>query len=779
MANRRDSNGPRTRHPAGNGDGRDPGPIDRLTAPTSPNPKADDLGRFLEHPAGKTLTTNQGVPIQDDQHSLRAGERGPSLLEDFHLREKITHFDHERIPERVVHARGSGAHGYFQPYESLGRYTKAHFLQDPSVRTPVFVRFSTVAGSRGSTDMPRDVRGFATKFYTQEGIFDLVGNNMPVFFIQDAIKFPDLIHAVKPEQDNEMPQAASAHDTFWDFISLTPESMHMIMWLMSDRAIPRSFRMMEGFGVHTFRFIDAGGVSRFVKFHWKPLLGVHSVAWDEAQKISGKDPDFLRRDLWDAIEQGNYPEYELGVQVLEEEREHEFDFDLLDPTKLIPEELVPVERVGRLVLNRNPENFFAETEQVAFHPGHLVPGIDFTNDPLLQGRLFSYTDTQLIRLGGPNFHEIPINRSVAPVHNHQREGFMRQTINRGKASYEPNSIGGGCPAQASFAAGGFVSHPEPLDGRKLRARSQKFFEHFSQATLFFDSQSPPERDHIVEALRFELGKVERPHIRERVIGLLGFVSEELARRVAHGFGLVSIPTVPLPINHHVPAGVGAEEFASVRGPKPVARSAPLSMADTVKDTVRSRRVSILVADGVDAESLRNVRAVLLAEGAQPVLVAPRLGGVVDSNGKAHWVEQSLLTGSSVLFDAVYVPGGSGIGSLVDERDAIDWLHEAYRHCKAIAATQEGVELLRRCPGLLEGDGEGGRGKFGRAAGLFASSEPASEEFAAAFVAAIARHRFWERSGKNRLGAAVAQDRETRGFGPSIDAGSVEPVSPNV
>jgi catalase len=779
VANRPDDRDekPRTRHPSANGDGKDPGPIERTVAPDSPNPKADDLARFLENPAGKQLTTNQGLPIQDDQHTLRAGERGPSLLEDFHFREKITHFDHERIPERVVHARGSGAHGYFQPYESLARYTRAHFLSDPSVRTPVFVRFSTVAGSRGSTDMPRDVRGFATKFYTQEGVFDLVGNNMPVFFIQDAVKFPDLIHAVKPEQDNEIPQAASAHDTFWDFISLTPESMHMIQWLMSDRALPRSFRMMEGFGVHTFRFVDAAGTARFVKFHWKPLLGVHSVAWDEAQKISGKDPDFLRRDLWDAIEQGNYPEYELGVQVVEADREHDFDFDLLDATKIIPEELVPVERVGRLVLNRNPENFFAETEQVAFHPGHVVPGIDFTNDPLLQGRLFSYTDTQLLRLGGPNFHEIPINRSVAPVHNHQREGFMRQTINRGKASYEPNSIGGGCPMQVRAAAGGYVSFPEPVDGEKMRTRrSEKFLDHFSQATLFFDSQSPPEQDHIVEALRFELGKVERPYIRERMIGLLERVSPELARRVADGFGLAEIPRVAPPINHHFPADGSPDSYQPTSGRKPVERSAPLSMAGTVKDTVKSRRVAILCADGVDAESLRTVRDILLGEGALPILVGPRLGELVDSEGGRHWLEQSLLTGSSVLFDAVYVPGGAGAADLTEERDAVDWIAEAYRHCKPIAATGEGQALLGLVPGVLEREGEGRGGNGGSPSlrdGIVASDGPATEDFAATFVAAIALHRFWERSRKNRLGGRG--DRETRGYGPRPASASDRPA----
>ncbi|MDQ5871881.1 MAG: catalase, partial [Acidobacteriota bacterium] len=390
------------------------------------NRKKRDLAAATEDPSGTTLTTNQGLRVNDNQNTLKAGERGPSLLEDFHFREKITHFDHERIPERIVHARGAAAHGFFQVYESQSRYTKARFLQDPARRTPVFVRFSTVAGSRGSSDLARDVRGFAVKFYTEEGNFDLVGNNIPIFFIQDAIKFPDLIHAVKPEPDNEIPQAASAHDTFWDFISLMPESTHMIMWVMSDRGLPRSFRMMEGFGIHTFRFINERGKSRFVKFHWKPLLGVHSVAWDEAQKISGKDADFHRRDLWEAIESGNFPQWEFGVQIVEEEKEHSFPFDLLDPTKIIPEELVPVRRIGRLTLDRNPDNFFAETEQVAFHPGHVVSGIDFSNDPLLQGRLFSYTDTQLSRLGGPNFHEIPINRPVAPVHNNQRDAIGRQ-----------------------------------------------------------------------------------------------------------------------------------------------------------------------------------------------------------------------------------------------------------------------------------------------------------------------------------------------------------------
>ncbi|MEO8209449.1 MAG: catalase, partial [bacterium] len=489
--------------------------------------KVNDLKQNSTSGDGQFLTTNQGLRINDNQNSLKAGERGATLLEDFILREKITHFDHERIPERIVHARGTAAHGYFQVYESMKSVTKANFLQDPDEKTPVFVRFSTVAGSRGSSDLARDVRGFSVKFYTKEGVYDLVGNNMPVFFIQDAIKFPDLIHAVKPEPDNEIPQAASAHDTFWDFISLMPESMHMIMWVMSDRAIPRSLRMMEGFGVHTFRFINEKNNSVFVKFHWKPLLGVHSVIWDEAQIISGKDPDFHRRDLWENINSGNFPEWELGVQIVAEKDEFKFDFDLLDPTKIIPEEIVPVKRIGKLTLNRNPDNFFAETEQVAFHPGHIVPGIDFTNDPLLQGRLFSYTDTQLSRLGSPNFHEIPINRSISPVHNNQRDGHMRQTINTDKSSYDPNTTGGGCPFQAKAVEGGFTSYAERIDAKKIRARSKSFFDHFSQAKLFFNSQSQTEKDHITSALTFELGKLKADEIRKRMLGLLSLVDETL------------------------------------------------------------------------------------------------------------------------------------------------------------------------------------------------------------------------------------------------------------
>ncbi|MEO6723736.1 MAG: catalase HPII [Blastocatellia bacterium] len=721
----------------------------------APTEKVADLSAFTENPTDAFLTTNHGVRINDNQNSLKAGERGPSLLEDFILREKITHFDHERIPERVVHARGSAAHGFFQVYEPMAHLTKANFLQDPLVKTPVFVRFSTVAGSRGSSDLARDVRGSAVKFYTQEGNFDLVGNNMPVFFIQDAIKFPDLIHAVKPEPHNEIPQAASAHNTFWDFISLMPESMHMIMWAMSDRAIPRSLRMMEGFGVHTFRLINEAGEARFVKFHWKPLLGVHSVVWDEAQKISGKDPDFHRRDLWEAIENGAYPEWEFGVQIVEEKDEHKFDFDLLDPTKLIPEELVPVQRIGKLTLNRNPDNFFAETEQVAFHVGHVVPGIDFTNDPLLQGRLFSYTDTQLIRLGGPNFHEIPINRPIVPVHNNQRDGHMRQTINSSRTSYEPNSIGGGCPFQAGRDMGGFVSHAEKIDASKVRARSESFFDHFSQATMFYRSQSEPEQNHIVKALRFELGKVEIPAIRERMVGLLSFVDKTLASRVAEGLG-IAVPTVVTPpINHSIPADGDPAKFQPKPPKKSIAASPALSMANTPKDSIQTRKVAFLVADGFDEGAVLNMTKALQAAGAMPKIVAPHGGTIVGANGRELTVDFSLLTTSSVLFDAVYVPGGAeSVAALMREADAMHFINEAYKHCKTIAATGEGIDLLRASYAGVELQTEKGEKKLPTVAGsgLITGTASDARKTADSFIAAIAEHRHWSREQKGDVPA---------------------------
>lgn len=727
-----------------------PGKKDTAAQQPPANEKTDSLQPHTEDSSSQLMTTNQGVRVNDDQNSLKAGDRGATLLEDFIFREKMTHFDHERIPERIVHARGSAAHGFFQVYESMESYTKAHFLQDPSVQTPVFVRFSTVAGSRGSTDLSRDVRGFAVKFYTQEGNFDLVGNNMPVFFIQDAIKFPDLVHAVKPEPHNEIPQAASAHDTFWDFISLMPESTHMIMWLMSDRAIPRSYRMMEGFGVHTFRFINEAGEACFVKFHWKPLLGVHSVAWDEAQNISGKDPDYHRRDLWEAIENGFFPEYELGVQIVPEADEHKFEFDLLDPTKIIPEELVPVQRVGKLTLNRNPDNFFAETEQVAYHIGNIVPGIDFTNDPLLQGRLFSYTDTQLIRLGGPNFHEIPINRPVVPIHNNQRDGFMRQQINKGRVSYHPNSLGGGCPFQAKMTEGGFTSFTEKIDARKVRERSRSFFDHFSQARLFFNSQSDPEKDHIVDAFSFELGKVDTVAIRQRMLGILAQVDTGLASQVAYNLGLHVPPQPEYPMNHSIPADGDPEAFQPVNVEGSLLRSEALSMANTVKDSIRSRLIAILAADGVDEDSLTGMKEALLAAGAMVDIIAPRQGQVIAENDTIIPVNQSFLTAASVFYDAVYVPAGiNSAASLEAEPDAIHFLNEAYKHCKPIAAHTGALQVLEATYFRKKLPADNSDDTVLRE-GIVIGND--TGEISRQFIAAIAQHRFWEREKPRKVPA---------------------------
>ena len=714
------------------------------------NNKTTKLEEFVADSTGQRLTTNHGVKISDDQNSLKAGDRGATLLEDFILREKITHFDHERIPERVVHARGSGAHGIFKVYEDMSDLTRAAFLCDPGAETPVFVRFSTVAGSRGSTDLARDVRGFAVKFYTQEGNFDLVGNNMPVFFIQDAIKFPDLIHAVKPEPDNEIPQAASAHDTFWDFISLLPESAHMIMWAMSDRALPRSYRMMEGFGVHTFRFVNAAGVSNFVKFHWKPLLGVHAVAWDEAQNISGKDPDFHRRDLWDAIEAGAFPEWELGVQIVSEEDEFKFDFDLLDSTKIIPEELVPVQRIGKMTLNRNPDNFFAETEQVAYHIGHVVPGIDFTNDPLLQGRLFSYTDTQLIRLGGPNFHEIPINRPVIPVHNNQRDGHMRQTINRGKTSYGPNAIAANDPKQTTAADGGFTSYNERIDARKIRARSKSFLDHFSQARLFFNSQSDPEKNHIIDALSFELGKVKMVDIRERMLGVLAHIEKGLAAAVAYNLGL-HVPEIPLSeLNGSVPADADPEDYTPEQNEGVLAKSEALSMANTIKDSIETRKIAILAADGVDGKSLSKVKDTLVAQGAVVHIIAPKLGEITAAEDQKIQVDESFLTAASVLYDAVYVPGGTNsAASLEAEANAVHFLNEAFKHCKAIAADAGAIQVLEAGYFFKKLPAEYSKETVLRE-GVIVSDDV--DSLADLFTQMIAMHRFWEREVPRKIPA---------------------------
>ena len=702
------------------------------------NAKREFLERHTSSDEGEMLTTNQGVKVNDDHNSLKAGERGPTLLEDFHMREKITHFDHERIPERIVHARGSGAHGYFELTESMAEYTTAHFLQTPGTRTPVFVRFSTVVGSRGSTDLARDVRGFATKFYTEEGVYDLVANNMPVFFIQDAMKFPDLVHSIKPEPDSEMPQATAAHDTFWDFVSLTPETLHNVFWVISDRGIPRSYRMMEGFGIHTFRLVNKQGKSVFVKFHWKPVLGVHSVVWDEAQKISGMNPDFHRRDLWEAIESGHFPEYDFGVQIVPEEDEHKFNFDLLDPTKLIPEELVPVKIIGRMTLNRNPDNFFAETEQVAFHPGHVVPGIDFTNDPLLQGRLFSYTDTQLIRLGGPNFHEIPINRSVSPVHNNQRDGYMRQTINRGKSSYNPNSTGGGYPVQAKASEGGFVSYHERIDAHKIRTRSKSFIDHFSQPAMFYHSQSEPEKKHMVDAFRFELGMVKDEAIRKRVVSLLYMVDQSLAEKVAMGLGFKAEAPDKI-TNHNVPADADPGEYQSPKKKPDVESSQALSMAHTRKDTIGTRMIAVLAADGVDDDSLMNMKKALEDAGAVVKIVAPHLGTILTAGGQELMAEKAFVNSSSVLFDAVFIPSGiKSVMTLKEEHKAIHFLDEAYTHCKAIAADGDGVDLWRES---AAGKKEAQADKDQQEAlmhGIVLDQDPSE------FIKAIAQHRFWDR-----------------------------------
>jgi len=621
------------------------------------------------------LTTQQGVRVDHTDDALTAGERGPTLLEDFHAREKITHFDHERVPERVVHARGAGAYGYFEPCDdSLADYTVAKFLTTPGKQTPVFVRFSTVAGSRGSADTVRDVRGFATKFYTDQGNYDLVGNNFPVFFIQDGIKFPDFVHAVKPEPHNEIPQAQSAHDTLWDFVSLQPETLHTIMWLMSDRALPRSYRMMQGFGVHTFRLVNARGEGTFVKFHWTPTLGVHSLVWDECQKIAGKDPDFNRRDLWEAIESGNYPEFELGVQLVPESEEFNFPFDLLDATKIIPEEQVPVQPVGKMVLNRNPDNFFAETEQVAFHTANVVPGIDFTNDPLLQFRNFSYLDTQLIRLSGPNFAQLPVNRPLADVRN-QQDGYGQQAIPQGRSSYFKNTLGGGCPALADEDV--FRHYTEKVDGRKIRQRAKSFQDHYSQARMFWKSMSPVEAKHIVAAYAFELGKVETPEIRVRVVDQLNLIDHDLAAQVAGKLGLRE------PVEEPVDDKMAA--------------SPALSQLNTATDSIASRKVALLAADGVDARGVERFVDAMRRRGAIVEVLAPTAGGTLSGGQDGEvTVDRAITTMASVLYDAVVVPcGPDAVQTLSNDGYAVHFVTEAYKHLKAVGAFGAGIDLLHK------------------------------------------------------------------------------------
>ncbi|HET7313994.1 catalase HPII [Salinisphaera sp.] len=681
--------------------------------------KDADLEQDRHRNQGEDLRTNQGVRIADNHNQLKAGERGPTLMEDFIFREKMNHFDNERIPERVVHARGAAAHGHFMPYENAAKYSKAAVFSDQA--TPVFVRFSTVQGSRGSNDTVRDVRGFATKFYTSEGIWDLVGNNMPVFFIQDAIKFPDLVHAVKPEPHNEIPQGQSAHDTLWDFVSLMPESAHMILWTMSDRAFPRHYRFMEGFGVHTFRLVDGHGKSRFVKFHWKPVAGTCSLVWDEAQKLWGRDPDFNRREMWSDIENGDPLEWELGIQVVEEEDEMSFDFDILDATKIIPEEEVPVEPIGKLVLDRNPSNYFAETEQVAYNPAHIVPGIDFTNDPLLQGRLFSYLDTQMIRLQGPNFHEFPINRPVCPFANNQRDGMHRHTVNTGQAAYEPNSIDDGWPAETAPGpkAGGFESVNEKIDAAKIRARSGSFGDHYSQARLFWNSQSDVEKEHIVAAYTFELSKVARPYIRERVIQqILPNISMDLARGVGEKHG-ISVPDAP-------PAEEG--EYGHGRTEK----SQALSLMARLPGNIKHRKVAILAANGVDAGEVAEISNRLTQGGATPLIIAPDMAPVEAANGEMIESDAMLNGLPSVTVDAVIVPGGAAsVERLAHLGPAVYYLQEAFKHLKPIAIVTQAEELMTKAC------------FFRMAEGVFCGENIADvfDEFADA----LAHHRVWSRN----------------------------------
>ncbi|WP_349912656.1 catalase HPII [Acinetobacter pittii] len=676
--------------------------------------KTEQLDSVRDDATNEALTTNQGVKIADNQNSLRAGIRGSTLLEDFILREKITHFDHERIPERIVHARGVGAHGYFQAYEGNERLTKAGFLTDPTIQTPIFVRFSTVQGPRGSADTVRDIRGFAIKFYTQEGNFDLVGNNAPVFFVQDGIKFPDFVHAVKPEPDTEMPTGASAHDTFWDFVSLVPESAHAVIWAMSDRAIPRNLRSIQGFGVHTFRLINAQGKSHFVKFHWTPKQGLSALVWDEAQKLAGKDPDFHRRDLYEAIENGVYPEWELGVQIVEEEDEMNFDFDLLDPTKIIPEELVPVTPIGRFVLNRNVDNFFAETEQVAFCPGHIVPGIDFTNDPLLQARLFSYTDTQLSRLGGPNFHQIPINKPVCPFHNNQRDGIHQHTIHKGQASYQPNSIDNDWPAETPPAAsnGGFESYPEQISGHKLRQRSETFSDHFSQPRLYYKSLAPHEQKHVVDAYTFELSKVQRKHIRERQVQqILANIDLDLARQVGANLG-IEVPDLTLDYKKTA-----------------VEKSAKLSFLAFPPQDIQGRKVSVLIHNLVKSDELEVMKNWAIKEGVTLHLLAPSLAPVKDHKDNIIVADGMQMAEPSIAYDAVIIPDGDNLNAVMQDGVTRHYLLETYKHLKPIAFLGNKSDLLEPL-GLVPDEGTLVGDEF----------QPIAEKFKNLIMA----HRVWSR-----------------------------------
>lgn len=624
-------------------------------------------------PQNKTLTTSLGVVVKDNQNSLSVNERGPTLLEDFFLRDKLIHFDRERIPERVVHARGVGAHGYFEAYAGNEKWTKAHFLTHPEVKTPLFARISTVQGGRGSADVVRDVRGFSLKFYTQEGNYDLVGNNIPVFFIQDAIKFPDFVHAVKPEDHNEIPTGQSAHDTFWDFVSLNTEAAHMTTWVMSDRAIPRNLRSIQGFGVHTFRLINAKNETFLVKFHWTPKQGVAQVVWDEALKLNGKDPDFHRRDLWDAIERGNYPEWELGAQIFTEEQTEEWDFDVLDATKLVPEELVPITPLGKFILNRNPDEFFAETEQVAFSPANIVPGIDFSNDPLLQGRLFSYTDTHLHRLGTPNFNQIPINKPVCPFHTNRRGGYANQHIHKGKANYEPNSVDNNYPREAKDDKHAFSSYPERIEGSKLRVRAESFADHFSQATLHYQSLSKHEQQHIKDAYAFELSKVKAKEIRQRVVTeLLSNIDQDLAKYVADQLGL-------------------KPDIKSLDSKKIISKK--LSIDAFPAPDIKQRKIAVLVHEGANESTVNTIKNWAEENSALAEVLAPNAAPVKSSEGKEIAVDGRQNGEPSVTYDAVVVVDGDNFDQFKADGVAKHYVLETYKHLKPIVLLGDKSKLL--------------------------------------------------------------------------------------
>lgn len=667
------------------------------------NKKEKQLESHIRETRNQEMISNEGKKIADDENSLTAGDRGPTLLEDFLAREKIAHFDRERIPERVVHARGTGAYGEFELYESMSDVSMADFLQDPSKKTPLFVRFSQVIGSRGCNETVRDVRGFSIKFYTDDGNFDIVAINFPIFFIQDAIKFPDLIHSVKPEPDNEYPQGQTAHDTFWDFMGSNPETTHMAMWIMSDRAIPKNFRTMEGFGVHTFRLVNKEGAAHFVKFHIKPMLGVHPLIWDEAQKL-GEDADFHRRDLWTNIKMGNHPEYELAIQILPEDQEFMFDFDILDPTKFWPEEEVPLQKVGKITLNKTVDNAFSETEQSAFHPGNIVRGIDYSNDPLLQGRLFSYTDTQQARVGA-NYQQLPINKPVCPVFNNQRDGASRYVIDRGKVSYHKNILADNTPSEVPPEKGGFVTYPSTVEGLKLRKTAGSFKDHYSQARLFWNSMTPVEREHIIGAYSFELGRCLHVPVRQQMVDRLARVSKELAEKVAVKVG-VTVPDV--------------EESK-------VTKSSPAVSLMNTKFVPKTLKVAVFLAEGFPGKEVDALLKQWRKEGLHVVIVSNNLGEVKSSEGMTYDVDQNFLTGSPLSYEGAYLVGGTGVDDYFHHQ-ARTFIMNMYNHFKPIGAREESAHLIKEMG--IEG-----------MPGVVMDTD---SQFGQKFIDAMAKQRFWER-----------------------------------